>query len=77
MWRVRHRACLSLIACVPQRHTASLRQGLHSFALPVPTEAFTVSLLWHPRFAADPAHLWLRGLLRGGCGESTDLAKSG
>ncbi|MDR0279422.1 MAG: LysR family transcriptional regulator [Paucimonas sp.] len=66
-----------LIACVPQRHTANLRQGLHSFALPVPTEAFTVSLLWHPRFAADPAHLWLRGVMREVCAESTDLAKSG
>ncbi|WP_194792383.1 LysR family transcriptional regulator [Pseudomonas sp. UFMG81] len=52
-----------LIASVPERHTQNLRQGLHSFALPVPTEPFTVSLLWHPRYAADPAHRWLRGLI--------------
>lgn len=52
-----------LIASVPERHTASLREGMHSFALPFHTAAFTVSLLWHPRFSADPAHRWLRNLL--------------
>lgn len=58
-----------LIASVPERHTENLRQGMHSFALPVPTDAFTVSLLWHPRFAADPAHRWLRGLIVEVCAE--------
>lgn len=52
-----------LIASVPQRHTANLRHGMHSFALPVQVPAFTVSLLWHPRFTADPAHRWLRNLV--------------
>ena len=52
-----------LIASVPERHTASLREGMHSFALPFHTAAFTVSLLWHPRFSADPAHRWLRDLV--------------
>ena len=52
-----------LIASVPERHTASLREGMHSFALPFHTPPFTVSLLWHPRFSADPAHRWLRNLL--------------
>ncbi|PCC98281.1 LysR family transcriptional regulator [Halopseudomonas pelagia] len=52
-----------LIASVPQRHTASLREGMFSFPLPVPTAEFTVSLLWHPRFSADPAHRWLRTLV--------------
>lgn len=52
-----------LIASVPERHTANLRQGMYSFALPVRTAEFTVSLLWHPRFGADPAHQWLRGLV--------------
>ncbi|MFB1633951.1 LysR family transcriptional regulator [Pseudomonas sp. AP-1] len=56
-----------LIASVPARHTTSLREGMYSFPLPVPTEAFTLSLLWHPRFAADPAHQWLRTLLREVC----------
>lgn len=56
-----------LIASVPERHTGHLRAGLHSFALPVSTDDFTVSLLWHPRQDADPAHRWLRGLLREVC----------
>jgi DNA-binding transcriptional LysR family regulator len=52
-----------LIACVPERHTGNLRAGMHSFPLPVAAEAMTVSLLWHPRMEADPAHRWLRGLV--------------
>lgn len=52
-----------LIASVPERHTASLREGMYSFALPFRTSEFTVSLLWHPRFSADPAHRWLRDLI--------------
>jgi DNA-binding transcriptional LysR family regulator len=50
-----------LIASVPERHTGNLRDGMHSFPLPVSTPAITVSLLWHPRLDADPAHRWLRG----------------
>ncbi|OYW75609.1 MAG: LysR family transcriptional regulator, partial [Verrucomicrobia bacterium 12-59-8] len=34
-----------LIASVPERHTASLRAGMHAFALPVSTPEFTVSML--------------------------------
>ena len=49
-----------LIATVPEWHTGTLRLGMHSFALPFATPAFTVSLLWHPRMQADPAHRWLR-----------------
>lgn len=56
-----------LIATVPERHTGNLRTGLHSFPLPVATPEFTVSLLWHPRMEADPAHRWLRGLVREVC----------
>ncbi len=57
-----------LIASVPERHTGNLRAGLHSFSLPVPLPEITVSLLWHPRLDADPAHRWLRGLVRDVCG---------
>jgi DNA-binding transcriptional LysR family regulator len=57
-----------LIASVPERHTAGLRGGLHSFALPLPTPEFTVSMLWHPRLDADPAHRWLRTCVREMCG---------
>ena len=38
-----------------------------SFDLPVTLPGFTVSLIWHPRVDADPAHRWLRGLIRGIC----------
>jgi len=58
-----------LIASVPERHTGNLRAGLHSFPLPVATPGFTVSLLWHPRMDADPAHRWLRGCLREICAD--------
>ncbi len=50
-----------LIASVPERHTGNLRDGMQSFPLPISTPEFTVSLLWHPRLDADPAHGWLRG----------------
>jgi DNA-binding transcriptional LysR family regulator len=56
-----------LIASVPERHTAALRAGLHSFALPLSLPEFSVSLLWHPRLEADAAHCWLRGQLREVC----------
>ncbi|MFZ6768089.1 LysR family transcriptional regulator [Undibacterium sp. Di26W] len=49
-----------LIATVPERHTGNLRAGMVSFALPFPTDGITVSMLWHPRMDADPAHRWLR-----------------
>jgi DNA-binding transcriptional LysR family regulator len=56
-----------LVATVPERHTANLRMGLHSFHLPGPTPDFAVSMLWHPRMDRDPAHRWLRGCLREVC----------
>lgn len=56
-----------LIASVPERHTASLREGMHSFALPFDLPPFTVAMLWHPRLDADPVHRWLRGCLREVC----------
>ena len=58
-----------LVASVPERHTSALRAGMHTFALPVATPGFTVSLLWHPRQHADPAHRWLRGCVRDICAE--------
>ena len=56
-----------LIASVPERHTGNLRAGLHSFSLPVVLPKVTVSLLWHPRLDADPAHRWLRSCVRETC----------
>jgi DNA-binding transcriptional LysR family regulator len=57
-----------LIATVPERHTEAVRVGMHSFALPLSVREFTVSLLWHPRLEADPAHRWLRDRVREVCG---------
>ena len=59
-----------LIATVPERHTEGLRTGMHSFPLPVPIPEITVSLLWHPRMHADPAHRWLRERVRNICAGS-------
>ncbi|MBK8117889.1 MAG: LysR family transcriptional regulator [Sulfuritalea sp.] len=56
-----------LIASVPERHTGNLRAGMYSFPLPVPTPEITISLLWHPRLHADPAHRWLRSLVLDTC----------
>ncbi len=56
------------IATIPERHTGNLRAGMYTFALPFATPEFTVSLLWHPRFHADPAHRWLRNLVLETCG---------
>lgn len=59
-----------LIASVPECHTGALRAGMHSFPLPDPVPEITVSLLWHPRLDADPAHRWLRGCVRDACAET-------
>jgi len=56
-----------LIASVPEQHTGNLRAAMHSFPLPVATPEVMVSLLWHPRLDADPAHRWLRGLVLDAC----------
>lgn len=56
-----------LIASVPERHTGILRAYMHSFPIPVATPEFTISLLWHPRMDADPAHRWLRGHVKDVC----------
>lgn len=56
-----------LIASVPERHTGNLRSGMSSFPLPVIVPEITVSLFSHPRLHADPAHRWLRGIVRDAC----------
>ena len=58
-----------LIASVPERHTGNLRAGMHTFPLPITLPEFTVSMLWHPRLDADPAHRWLRGCIRDVCAD--------
>ncbi|MFG6431359.1 LysR family transcriptional regulator [Roseateles sp. LYH14W] len=56
-----------LIATVPERHTAHLRDGLQRLELPVAVAPFTVSLLWHPRMDGDAGHRWLRSCVREVC----------
>ncbi|TGS82464.1 LysR family transcriptional regulator [Mesorhizobium sp. M3A.F.Ca.ET.174.01.1.1] len=56
-----------LIATVPERYTGKLREGMFSFALPLRLAELTISLLWHPRLDADPAHRWLGALVREVC----------
>ena len=56
-----------LIASAPERYPGTLRDGLFCFPLPFAVPEITVSLLWHPRMDADPAHRWLRGCVRDVC----------
>lgn len=56
-----------LIATLPERHTDNLRSGMHTFQLPFVTPVITVSMIWHPRMDADPAHRWLRGIIQDIC----------
>ena len=61
-----------VVATVHERHTGSLFAGMHSFPVPLPIPTFTVSLLWHPRSHADPAHRWLRGCVLDACAQPSD-----
>lgn len=56
----------TLVGAVPRRlaEEGVRRLGLHTFKLPVTTPPLEVFQTWHPRFDADPAHRWLRGLVR-------------
>ena len=56
-----------LAAAVPARHTEAMHDGLTSFALPFATPEIAVSMLWHPRRDADPAHRWLRECVKDLC----------
>ncbi len=58
-----------LVATVPEKHAAGLCAGMHRCKLPVQVDPFTISLFWHPRLDADPAHRWLRGLVVGVCND--------
>jgi DNA-binding transcriptional LysR family regulator len=56
-----------LVATVPDKHTAGLRDGMFTFPIPLPLDPFTICLLWHPRCDDDPAHRWLRDCVREAC----------
>ncbi|KND30738.1 LysR family transcriptional regulator [Streptomyces acidiscabies] len=38
--------------------------GLVHFEVPLPLPPLRLGMAWHPRYDADPAHAWLRGLVR-------------
>ncbi|MGY3944407.1 LysR family transcriptional regulator [Aeromonas tecta] len=58
-----------LVATVPELHCASLHGDLVRLPLPFPLPGLTLALLWHPRLDADPAHRWLRQLIREICAQ--------
>jgi DNA-binding transcriptional LysR family regulator len=66
-----------LIATVPDRHTAGLRDGMFTFPVPLAVHGFTISLLWHPRLDGDPAHRWLRNCVREACRGSAPPRSAG
>ncbi|KZM42151.1 LysR family transcriptional regulator [Marinomonas sp. SBI22] len=58
-----------LVASVPSKHTAKLREGLHTFKLPFDVPSIQVSMFWHPRMDGDHAHKWLRECVLAVCGD--------
>ncbi|GKQ99568.1 LysR family transcriptional regulator [Aeromonas hydrophila] len=59
-----------LVATVPEHHCAALLSDLVARPLPFTLPGIRVALLWHPRLDADPAHRWLRTLIRDICAQS-------
>jgi DNA-binding transcriptional LysR family regulator len=53
--------------------SAPAAASAHVFELPVPAEVFSISLMWHPRAEADPAHRWLRELIVAACRDRMPL----
>ncbi|MNZ78156.1 HTH-type transcriptional regulator SyrM 1 [compost metagenome] len=59
-----------LVATVPERHCAALHADLVTLPLPFPLAGIRVALIWHPSQDADPAHRWLRTLIRQTCAQA-------
>jgi DNA-binding transcriptional LysR family regulator len=61
----------NLILSLPE-HVVAAAKGLgmrvRSFAIPIPLETIVLIQAWHPRFQSDPAHQWLRRVVRDVCG---------
>jgi DNA-binding transcriptional LysR family regulator len=54
-------AATDLIATVPERLVARFSSlKLQVFPPPLTIPSFRLAMLWHERYTADPAHLWLR-----------------
>ena len=61
---------------LPARVAGKHEAGFQMFELPVPVQVITISLMWHPRLDAEPAHRWLRQLIRSTCRERTAADES-
>jgi DNA-binding transcriptional LysR family regulator len=63
----RHSDLIALVprSCIRDGEVAGL--GLEGFDLPVATPELAISVMWHPRLDADPAHRWLREKLVATC----------
>nr|BFE61394.1 LysR family transcriptional regulator [Dactylosporangium thailandense] len=61
-------AAIGAAVTVPDRMTAHAvaRHGMRLVPLPLPAPPVPVILTWHQRDDTDPAHAWLRDLLRAG-----------
>lgn len=56
-------ASTDCLCTLPRRFLARFGDTLDLFEPPLPVARFAMSLFWHPRMRADPAHRWLRGLV--------------
>ncbi len=68
-------AATDLIATVPELLAREvMTDDLRVMELPeeLDAPAFAVSQIWHERFTEDPAHRWLRGLIKTGCQRSSE-----
>jgi len=55
-----------LVALLPASFVTTLRAesaDVHAFELPVKTDEFAISQMWHPRLENDAAHRWFRQLV--------------
>ncbi len=57
----------------PEHQEGASAVTTYAFELPVHTERFTVSQMWHPRLEMDPAHRWLRNLVQTVCRQKTSV----
>lgn len=58
-----------LLAVLPERLIASIRENLIRFETPVPVKGFELGIVWPVRCDTDPAHVWFRGMIEGAATE--------
>lgn len=59
------------------RSLAGLGPSIHYFDLPLDIDPVTISQIWHPRMDNDPAHRWLRSLIKSCCKPQRDQGQGG